>query len=150
MMNPRIRMSSLLNTVLTHHTLRHTSKCLETIRRILCYEKKKEVRRQAQFRVVATIVPCSLQCCLLPQLACAFLDGCEVPNADREGAGASHTQVRFNYRWKELWSTMFTVMRFISTPEYFEKPETLALAAEVTPPVLCHAISRSTVVCDVC
>jgi hypothetical protein len=57
-------------------------KCLETIRRILCYEKKKELR--------------------------------------------------FNYRWKELWATMFKLMRFISTPEYFEKPETLVLAAEIT------------------
>jgi hypothetical protein len=42
--------------------------------------------------------------------------------------------LRFNYRWKELWATMFQLMRFISTPECFEKPETLVLAAEVFNP----------------
>jgi hypothetical protein len=57
-------------------------KCLAIIRRILCFEKKKELR--------------------------------------------------FDYRWKELWLIMFTVMRFISVPEYFEKSETMALAAELT------------------
>ncbi len=44
-------------------------------------------------------------------------------------------QLRFNYPWKELWATMFKLMRFISTPEYFEKPETLVLAAEVLNPL---------------
>lgn len=40
-------------------------------------------------------------------------------------------RIRIQYRWKDVWSALFAIMRQVSTEELFAKSETKALSSRI-------------------